>query len=76
MKSKKLYLSIEITQLLNKYNCTFSKSETIIKLISDYWKQKREELEYETLDDYFSQHKTDCVDNKIIIPMNHVEGYF
>lgn len=72
---KKLYLFIEITQLLYKYKCTYQDTENIISLLSDEIKQQRDELEYNDIDDYVIKRKTYFADNDIIKPLNHVEQY-
>lgn len=59
--SKKLYLTVEISQLLYKYHCNYTESKQILKLICDEIKQQYEDLE--------------CNDNDIIQPMNHIEPY-
>ena len=73
--SKKLYLVVEISRLLNKYNCTFNEAEEILSLITDEIKQQRENKEYATVSDYYNGNKTRCVDDEIIQRMNHVEPY-
>lgn len=59
--SKKLYLTVEISQLLHKYQCTYVESEQILKLIGDEVSQQHIDL--------------GCNDNDIIQPMNHVVPY-
>ena len=70
--SKKLYLVVEISQLLSKYNCTFSEAERI--LLSEI-RQQRENLEYNTTLDYTNGNKTKIVDNEEIKPSQHIEPY-
>ncbi len=59
--SKKLYLAVEISQLLYKYKCTYNDANEILKLISDEITQQFEDTERKKAD--------------IIQPMNHVEPY-
>lgn len=76
MQNKKLYLAIEISQLLANQKCTYSETEAILSLLTDEFKQQREELEYNTIDDYFNNQKSCNVSNRIIKSLNHVDGYF
>lgn len=73
--SKKLYLIVEISQLLYKYDCTFNEAEEILSLITGEIKQQRENKEYATVSDYYNGNKTKCADNDIIQPLNHIEPY-
>ena len=73
--SKKLYLTVEISQLLNRYGCTYNEAKEILSLIAEESKQQRENNEYETMTDFINGNKTRCVDNEIIKPLNHVEPY-
>ena len=70
--SKKLYLVIEITKLLNEYSCTYNEADDVLRITTDEIKQQRENKEYVTLKDYFNGHKTRNVDDEIIDVMNHV----
>lgn len=73
--SKKLYLVVEISQLLNRYDCTYNEADEILSLITDEIKQQRENKEYDTVSDYCNNNKTRCVNNDVIQPLNHVEPY-
>lgn len=73
--SKKLYLTVEISQLLYRHNCTYNEAEEILKLITDEIKQQRENFEYDTFSDFMNDKKSRSADNEIIQPMNHVEPY-
>lgn len=75
IKNKILYLTIEISQLLRQYNCTYCEAKEILELIASEINQQQEELEYETVDDYLNQNKTYCADNDIIRQLNHSDGY-
>lgn len=59
--SKKLFLTVEISQLLNRYNCTYAEAKDILTLITEEITQQQEDLE--------------CDSNLVIQPMNHVEPY-
>lgn len=59
--SKKLFLTVEISQLLYKYNCTFHEAKEILKLITNEINQQQEDRE--------------CDETDYIKPMNHVEPY-
>lgn len=77
MKNNKiLSISISITQFFKNNNCTYDETETIIETLQDWIKQLRENNEYNTVSDYVHKHKSKCVDNIVIEPLNHVEGYF
>ena len=73
--SKKLYLVVEISQLLNNYGCTYNEAEEILSLITAEIKQQRENKEYATTSDFINSNKTRCVDDEIVQRMNHVEPY-
>lgn len=59
--SKKLFLTVEISQLLYRYNCTYREADEILKLISSEITQQFEDLE--------------CDKESTIQSMNHVEPY-
>lgn len=59
--SKKLFLVVEISQLLYRHNCSYQEADEILKLITDEIREQYEELE--------------CEKQNIIQPMNHVEPY-
>lgn len=59
--SKKLYLTVEISQLLYRYNCTYNETDEILKLITDEINQQFKDL--------------GCDKANMIQPMNHVEPY-
>lgn len=73
---KILYLVVEITQLLQKHSCTFNEAEKIVAILHDEIKQQREDLEYNTIDDFIMQIKTHIADDDKIVSLNHVNGYF
>lgn len=73
--TKKLYLTVEISQLLHKYQCTYNETAEILQLITAEIKQQRDDLECDTVDDYLNSHKTTHADNMVIQPLNHVEPY-
>lgn len=73
--NKKLYLAVEITQLLRKHNCTYKEANEILSLLNDEFKQQREDFEFESIDDYIKGNKTRNVENSVIQPLNHVEPY-
>ena len=76
MPDKVLYLTVEITQLLRNNKCTYAETERILDILTDEFKQQREELEYNTFDDYFAGHKTNHVDRKVVQSLNHVNGIY
>lgn len=59
--SKKLYITVEISQLLYQYNCTYDEADKILKLITDEITNQFEDI--------------GCNKNDIIQPMNHVVPY-
>lgn len=73
--SKNLYLTVEISQLLYSYSCTYNEAEEILSLITDEIRQQRECREYATTTDYINGNKTKSVGDEIIQPLNHVEPY-
>lgn len=59
--SKKLFLTVEISQLLYQYNCTYDEANDILKLITEEIMQQQKDL---------------CCDNDDIVKqMNHVKPY-
>lgn len=73
--SKKLYLAVEISQLLYKYECTYNEADEILQLIINEIKQQREDKEYNTIDDFLNSVKNCCADHEVIEPLKHVELY-
>lgn len=59
--SKKLYLTVEISQLLHRYNCTYNETKEILKLVTDEINQQFEDL--------------NCDETNIISPMKHIDPY-
>ncbi len=76
MQNKKLYLIVEISQLLANQKCTYSEAKSILSILTDEFKQQCEELEYNTLDDYFNNKKCCNAGNQVIKSLNHVDEYF
>lgn len=74
--SKTLYLSVKISQMLKNHECTYSEVEEILALLTDEFKEQRNELEYATYDDYFSGHKIAYVGNDVVMSLNHVDGFY
>lgn len=74
MPDKVLYLTVEISQLLRNNQCTYAETERILDILTDEFKQQREELEYDTLKDYFTGHKTCHADTQVVQSLNHVDG--
>lgn len=74
--SKTLYLSVKISQMLKNHECTYLEVEEILALLTDEFKEQRNELEYATYDDYFSGHKTAYVGNDVVMSLNHVDGFY
>lgn len=74
--SKTLYLSVKISQMLKNHECTYSEVEEILALLTDEFKEQRNELEYATYDDYFSGHKTAYVGNDVVMSLNYVDGFY
>lgn len=58
-------MTIEITRLLHKYQCTYNETDEILSLLADEIKQQREDFEYETINDYINGNKTRCVMMKL-----------
>jgi len=75
LQNKIMYLSVEISQMLKNYKCTYSEAEQILLLLTAEFNEQRNELEYATYDDYFNGHKTSYVDNDVVMALNHVEGF-
>lgn len=75
MENKVLYLTVEISQILKKHQCTYSEAKEVLQLLTDEFNQQQEELEYTTYDDYFADRKTYHAENDIVKQLNHVEGF-
>lgn len=73
--TKKLYLTVEISQLLHKYQCTYNEADGVLQLIEAEIRQQRDDLEYDTVNDYINGHKTNYTGDKIVQPLNHFEPY-
>ena len=52
MPDKVLYLAVEISQMFKNIQCTYSEAERILNILTDDFKQQREELEYDTFQYY------------------------
>lgn len=74
-RNKTLWTLVEITQILNEQECTIDDAEKIIRFLSSYIKQQREDIEYGFADNYILNRKIDNASNKIVEAMNHVDGY-
>lgn len=74
--SKKLYMLVEIAQLFHKNNCTYDEVDEILEFLTSCYKQKREDMEYNTLDDYFSGIKNNEVGNVVVDSMKHYPPLF
>lgn len=59
--SKKLYLTVEISQLLYRYDCTYAEANYILKLITEEINQQQKDSKYDS--------------DTVIQPMDHVEPY-
>ena len=44
-------------------------------MVIDELKQQQENIEYPTVDDYLSNHKTHNANNQVIAALNHIDGY-
>lgn len=66
---------VDITQLLHKNNCTYNESYKILQMVINELKQQQENIEYPTVDDYLSNHKTHNANNQVIAALNHIDGY-
>lgn len=73
--SKILSTTVSITGLLAEKDCTYNEADKIIELLQSWIKQSRENAEYDTVADYIKDNKTNCVDNDVVKPLNHVEPY-
>ena len=69
---KSLYVTIELSQLLRKYDCTFNEAEEYLHMLLAEVRAQRECKEHDTLNDYFKGHKTHICDNDIVTPLNRV----
>lgn len=77
MKNNILFLVVEITRLLNNYNCCYKDTEEILKILNDEIKMQRDEIDMDViLEDkryiFLNRHLSD---NKIVKALNHVEPY-
>ena len=61
-------------QVLHQYGCTYNNVETILAIVINTIKQQREEFEYNSIDDFINENKTNVADNDIVKPLNHIDG--
>lgn len=73
--SKIFYNSIEITQLLHATGCTYDEAEQILEITRKEFAQQREELEYDTVENYLTGKKVKDAGNIIVQKLNHCEPY-
>ncbi len=59
--SKKLFLTVEISQLFHKHDCSYSEAKEILKLTTDEIDQQLKDLK--------------CNEKTTIQPMNHFNPY-
>lgn len=71
----KLQVIVLITQILQRYECTYPEAKYIIKCVHEHLEQGQRNLEYETTADYCNHHKTYNAENDIIPAMNFVTPY-
>ncbi len=71
-----LQIIVLITQILQRYECTYSEAKYIIKCVHDHLEQGQRNLEYETTADYYNHHKTYNAENDIIQAMSFSPKYF
>lgn len=57
--TKKLFLTVEVSQLLNRHSCTYEEANAVVELIASYINHQ--------LDEYGL--------DSVVKPMNHVEPY-
>ena len=72
-----LYRVIEIKKYVKKSNQdgTYNESYKILQMVTNELKQQQENIEYPTVDDYLSNHKTHNANNQVIAALNHIDGY-
>ena len=73
--SNKLWMVIELSQILSNNNCTYKQSVDILSLLLDEIKEQQKCKEYDTFDDYCKGIKSKKLDSQIIKPLNHVPEY-
>lgn len=77
-KKDAAWLCVEMSQLLEQYDCTYSEADKAIKLLTDYIKSKREELDLEivfetkTIFRYVNHHRSD---DQRVESANHFSPY-
>ena len=52
-----------------------NESYKILQMVINELKQQQENIEYPTVDDYLSNHKTHNANNQVIAALNHIDGY-
>lgn len=72
---KKIKLSIAITQLLAKYECTFSETEHILSLLKDEFRMQRENIEYKNIDNLINGNKICCADDMLVSSLKFTPDY-
>lgn len=71
-----LQIVVLITQILQRYECTYSEARKIVTGVYNYIYQMQRESEYETESDYWNHHKTHDVENDIVQAMSFSPKYF
>ena len=72
---KDLWLIVEITRLLRKYDCTYEEADEIIKQVALEIKIQRECYEYDDVDDLIAGVKKRDGKDAVISALNHVPPY-
>lgn len=74
---KRRYIFTEINNLLHDYHCTFSDVDDIIDSLQDFYRQMRDDIEYDGVspEDLFSHRRSCNADEKLVSYSNHYAPY-
>lgn len=66
-------LSIAISQLLAKYECTYNETEQILSMLTDEFRMQREKLEYRSIRDLMCDNKHYNASDDVIQELKFIE---
>lgn len=59
-------------QCLQINKCTYLESEEILKMLIEQIRFQKEQLEYDTITDFYIGNKARCLNNEIVEPLNDI----
>ena len=72
---KILSVAIDISQFLFDRQWTYDEVEGILSLLQAEFKQRRENYEYDTFEDWKHNHKTAYANDIVIKPLKHIDEF-